>query len=65
MLAVTLGYFTLEKVLLVRERRLLDERETGTADNQLNIVCLLTCELQWHSESTIVMSRSQQQCGVI
>ena len=65
MFAVTSGYSALEKVLLVRERRLLAERETGTDDNHLNTDCLLICELQWHSESTAVMSRSQKHCGVI
>ena len=60
MFAVTLGYSVLEKVLLVRERCLLAERETNVNDNHLNTDCLL-----WHSESTVVMSRSQQHSGVI
>jgi len=64
-LAVTSGYFTSEKVLLVRERCHLAKRETGTIDSRLNTDCLLTCELQWHSKSTAVMSHSQQYCGVI
>ena len=58
--AVTSGYFVSEKVLFVRERRLLAERETGVDDNRLNTNCL-----QWHSESTAVMSHSQQYSVVI
>jgi len=65
MFAVTSGYSASAKVLLVREQHLLAERETYADDNQLSTDCLLTCELQWHSESTAVMSRSQQHCGVI
>ena len=53
MFVVTSGYFTSEMVLLVREQRLLAERETGAADNRLNTDCLLACELQWHLESTL------------
>ena len=59
MFAVTSGYSASEKVLLVRERRLLAEREIDVDDNRLNIDYLLICELQWHSESTTVMSHSQ------
>ena len=44
MFAVTSGYFISEKVLFVRKRRLLAERETGATDNWLNTDCLLTCE---------------------
>jgi len=43
---VTSGYSASEKVLLVRERSLLIERETGINDNQLNTDCPLACELQ-------------------
>ena len=53
-----LRYSASEKVLLVQKRRLLAERETDVDDNWLNTDYLLTCELQWHSESTIMMSRS-------
>jgi len=59
MFAVTPGYSTLKKVLLVQERRLLAEREIGATNNQLNTDCLLTYELQWHSKSITVMSHSQ------
>jgi len=65
MFAVTLGYSVSEKVLFLRERCLLAEQETGVVDNRLNTDCLLRCELQWHSDSTAVMSHSQQHCGVI
>jgi len=65
MFAVTSGYSASEKVLLVREQRLLADRETDVDDNRLNTDCLLTCELQWHSVSTAVISRSQQYDGVI
>ena len=61
--AVTSGYFVSEKILLVRERRLLaeaSERETDVDDNHLNTDCL-----QWHSESTVVMSCLQQHSEVI
>jgi len=54
-----------EKVLFLQEQCLLTEQETGAADNRLNTDCLLACELQWHSESIIVMSHSQQHCEVI
>ena len=63
MLAVTSGYFVSEKVLLVRERCLLADREADV--NCLNTDCLLTCELQWHSEIIAMMIRSQQHDGVI
>ena len=65
MFAVTSGYSVSEKVLFLRERRLLAERETGAADNQLNTDCMLACKLQWHSEGTAVMSHPQQHWGVI
>jgi len=45
MFAVTSGYSASEKILLMRERCLLAEWETGAADNLLNTDCLLTCEL--------------------
>ena len=44
--AVTSGYFVSEKVLLVRERRLLADRETDVNDNRLNTDCLLAFALQ-------------------
>jgi len=59
MLAVTLGYSVSKKVPLLWERRLLADREVEV--NHLNTDCLLTCELQRHSESITVMSSSQQQ----
>ena len=59
MFLVTIGYSVSEKVLLVWERRLLAKREIDVDDNRLNIDCLLTKEMQWHSESTAVMSHSQ------
>ena len=65
MFAVTSKYSASEKVLLVQERRLLAEREIDVDDNRLNTDCLLLCELQWHSDSTTVMSYSQQHSGVI
>ena len=65
MFAVTSEYSVLEKVLLMRERRLLAEQETDVDNNHLNTDCLLMYELQWHSESTAVTSRSQQHGGVI
>jgi len=58
MFAVTSGYSVSEKVLLMREGRLLAEREIDEDDNRLNTDCLLICELQWHSESTAMMSCS-------
>ena len=45
MFAVTSGYSMSEKVLFVRQRRLLVEQEVGVADNRLNTDCLFTCEL--------------------
>ena len=45
MFAVTSGHSVSEKVFLMRERRLLAERETGIDDNRLNTDYLLTCEL--------------------
>ena len=63
--AVTSGYSTSEKVLLMRERCLLADQENDVDDNRLNTDCSLTCVLQWHSESTAMMSRLQQHCGVI
>ena len=45
MCAVTSGCSASEKVLLMRERSLLAERETGVNDNRLNTDCLLACEL--------------------
>jgi len=39
------------------------DREVGI--NHLNTDCLLVCKLQQNSESIAVMSRSQQQDGVI
>ena len=65
MFAVTSGYSVSEKVLLMREGRLLAEREIDEDDNRLNTDCLLICELQWHSENIVVISRSQQHGGVI
>ena len=65
MFTVTSEYSVLEKVLLVREQRLLAEREIDVDDNRLNNDCLLICELQWHSESIAVMSHSQQYCREI
>jgi len=65
MFAVTLGYSASEKIFLVREQRLLTERDTGVDNNQLNTDYLLACELQWHSESVAVMSHSQQHFRVI
>ena len=65
MFAVTLGYSVSEKVLLVRERRLLVNWETDIDDNRLNTDCFLTCELQWHSESIVMISHSLQHDGVI
>ena len=56
--AVTSGYSVSEKVLFVQEQRLLIDWETNVDDNHLNTGCLLTCELQWHSKSIAVMSRS-------
>ena len=53
MLAATSGYSVSKKVLLVQERRLLAEQETNVDDNRLN-----TDYLQWHSQSTVVMSHS-------
>ena len=44
MFVVTSGYSVSEKVLLVRERRLLADQEVDI--NCLNTDCLLTCELQ-------------------
>ena len=52
-----------EKVPLLWERRLLADWEVEV--NRLNTDCLLTCELQRHSESIVVMSRSQQHDGAI
>ena len=63
MFAVTSGYSVSENVLFLWERRLLADREVEV--NRLNTDCLLTGELQRHSESIIVMSHSQQQDGVI
>ena len=63
MFAVISGYSASEKVLLLRERYLLADREVGV--DYLNIDCRLACELQRHSESIAVISRSQQQDGVI
>ena len=65
MFTVTSGCSTSEKVLLVPERRLLAKWETDVDDYRLNTDCLLTCELQWHSESTAVMSHAEQHGGVI
>jgi len=65
MFTVTSGYSVSERVLLVREQRLLVDWETDIDDNRLNTDYLLSCELQWHSESTAVMIRSQQHDGVI
>ena len=65
MFAVTSKYSISEKVLLVRERRLLVDRETDADDNRLSTDCLLACELHWHSKSIAMMSRSQQHDGVI
>ena len=59
MFAVTSGYSVSEKVPLLWDRRLLADWEVEV--NRLNTDCLLTCELQPHSESITVMSRSQQQ----
>ena len=56
MFAITSGYSVSENVLLVRERRLLADQETDIDDNRLNTDCLLTCELQWHLESTAMIS---------
>ena len=58
MFTVTSGYSMSEKVLLLRERRLLADRESDIDVNRLNTDYLLTCELQWHSESIAVMSHS-------
>ena len=44
MFAVTSGYSVSEKVLFVRELRLLADREVDV--NRLNTDCLLTFELQ-------------------
>ena len=63
MFVVTSGYSTSEKVLLLWERYLLADREVGV--DRLNINCLLARELQRHSENITVISRSQQQDGVI
>ena len=63
MFAVISGYSVSEKVLLLWERYLLADREVGV--NRLNTDCLLVCKLQRHSESIAMMSRSQQQDGVI
>jgi len=63
MFAVISGYSASEKVLLLRERYLLADREVGV--DCLNIDRRLACELQRHSESIAVISRSQQQDGVI
>ena len=62
---MTSGYSVTEKVLLVRERHLLANWETDIDDNCLNTNRFLTCELQWHSDSTAVMSHSQQYDRVI
>jgi len=63
MFAATSGYSMSEKAPLLWERRILADREVK--GNRLNTDCLLTCELQRHLESIVVMSRSQQQDGVI
>ena len=60
MFEVISGYSTSEKVLFMRERCLLVELEVGGTDSLLNTDGLLVRELQWHSESTIMMSHSQQ-----
>jgi len=65
MFAVTSGYSVSEKVLLARERHLLVDLEIDVDDNRLRTDCLLACELQWHLESIVVMSHSQQHDGVI
>ena len=54
MFAVTSGYSVSEKVLFMWERRLLADREFDV--NCLNTNCLLTSELQQHSESIAMMS---------
>ena len=58
MFAVTLGYSVSEKVLLLWDRRLLADRKVEV--NRPNTNCLLACELQPHSESIAVISRSLQ-----
>ena len=63
MFTVTSGYSMSEKVLLLWERYILADWEVGV--DCLNIDCLLACELQRHSENIAVISRSQQQDGVI
>ena len=63
MFAVVSGYSVSEKVLLLWERYLLADREVRV--DCLDIDCRLTCELQRHSESIAVISRSQQHDGVI
>ena len=54
MFAVTSGYSMSEKAPLLWERRLLADREVEV--NRLNTDCLVTCELQRHSENVVVMS---------
>ena len=63
MFTVTSGYSMSEKAFLLWERHLLADREVEV--NRLNTDCLLVCELQRHSESIVVMSRSQKRDGVI
>ena len=60
---VTSGYSTSEKALLLYKRHFLANWEVEV--NRLNTDRLLACELQRHSENIAVMSRSQQQDGVI
>ena len=52
-----------ERALLLWERHLLADQKVEV--NRLNTDCLLACELQQHLENIAVMSRSQQQDGVI
>ena len=61
MFAVTSGYSMSEKASLLWKRHLLADQEVEA--NRLNTDYLLACELQRHSESITVMSRSQQQDG--
>ena len=63
MFAVTSRYSVSENVLFLWEQCLLDDRKVEV--NHLNTGCLLTYELQRHLESITVMSRLQQQGGVI